>query len=144
MMEAINGVIKRGGPLTSSSKPSYAMKATQACKIIGYALEDADHEGTIQVFAHLSENTTPQVAALTKQLDETKAANANLEARVNQLEQQNTDLATRLSKLEQNAAASRLSSQPESFNMFNLSSLIVIGGVMIVQLQRRKRRGGQR
>jgi len=52
-----NGAIKRGDPITSSSKPGYGMKATQACRIIGYALEDADHEGRIQVFANLSESS---------------------------------------------------------------------------------------
>jgi hypothetical protein len=81
-----NGAIHRGDPLTSSSKPGYAMKATQACKIIGYALEDANAEGTIQVFAHLSESTATQVAALNKQLDELKAQNAELDARLTALE----------------------------------------------------------
>lgn len=42
-----NGPIKRGDPLMSSSKPGYAMKATDACKIIGYALEDAKAEEQI-------------------------------------------------------------------------------------------------
>jgi hypothetical protein len=50
-----NGAIKRGDPITSSSQPGYGMKATKACKTIGYALEDADREGNIQVFAHLNE-----------------------------------------------------------------------------------------
>ncbi|MBI1743905.1 hypothetical protein HYR54_12690 [Candidatus Acetothermia bacterium] len=67
-----NGPIKRGDPITSSSKPGYGMKATQACKVIGYALEDADKEGTIQVFAHLSENAAPEVAALRAQVQELK------------------------------------------------------------------------
>ena len=40
------------------------MKATQACKIIGYALEDADKEGMIQDFAHMSEYAAPEVNAL--------------------------------------------------------------------------------
>src|SRR5262249_566063 len=35
-----NGPIHRGDPITSSSKSGYGMKATGACKIIGYALED--------------------------------------------------------------------------------------------------------
>jgi hypothetical protein len=81
-----NGAIKRGDPLTSSSKPGYAMKATQACKIIGYALEDADHEGTIQVFAHLSENAAPEVAALRDQVKQLKEQNAALDARLTALE----------------------------------------------------------
>jgi hypothetical protein len=64
-----NGAIKRGDPLTSSSKPGYGMKATQACKIIGYALEDADQEGTIQVFANHGENAAPEIAALRTQVE---------------------------------------------------------------------------
>ncbi|MBI3460424.1 hypothetical protein HY009_05790 [Candidatus Acetothermia bacterium] len=65
-----NGPIKRGDPITSSSKPGYGMRATQACKIIGYALEDADKEGTIQVFAHLSENAAPEVTQLRAKVQE--------------------------------------------------------------------------
>ncbi|MBI1743902.1 hypothetical protein HYR54_12675 [Candidatus Acetothermia bacterium] len=71
-----NGPIKRGDPITSSSKPGYGMKATQACKIIGYALEDADKEGTIQVFAHLSENAAPEVTALRAKVSELEQARA--------------------------------------------------------------------
>src|SRR5262249_8053690 len=73
-----NGVIHRGDPLTSSSKPGYAMKATGACRIIGYALEDANTEGTIQVFAHLSENSAPEVATLRGQVDTLKQENETL------------------------------------------------------------------
>lgn len=80
------GFIRRGDPLTSSSKPGYAMKATAACKTIGYALEDARADGTIQVFAHTGENAAPQVA--------------QLQNRVQELEQQNAALAARLAALE--------------------------------------------
>jgi hypothetical protein len=64
-----NGPIKRGDPITSSSKPGYGMKATQACKIIGYALEDTDKEETIQVFAHLSEYAAPEVTRLQERVN---------------------------------------------------------------------------
>ncbi|HEY2987633.1 MAG TPA: hypothetical protein VGL11_07895 [Candidatus Binatia bacterium] len=73
-----NGPIKRGDPITSSSKPGYGMKATQACKIVGYALEDADKEGKIQVFAHLSEYTAPQVAKLQTQIEQLRQENTEL------------------------------------------------------------------
>src|SRR5712692_1274159 len=59
---------KRGDPLASSSKPGYGMKATQACKIIGYALEDAEQEGIIQVFANHGEHAAPEVTALRVQV----------------------------------------------------------------------------
>lgn len=41
-----NGVIKTGDALTSSSTPGYAMRATRAGNIIGYAFEDFD--GSVQ------------------------------------------------------------------------------------------------
>lgn len=55
------------------------MKATQACKVVGYALEDADQEGTIQVFANHGESAAPEVAAL-------REANAALNARLQAIE----------------------------------------------------------
>jgi hypothetical protein len=93
-----NGPIRRGDPITSSSKPGYGMKATQACKIVGYALEDANKEGTIQVFAHLTDYAAPAVAALQAQVRQLlreksaqmaalKTRGATLGARVSALEQ---------------------------------------------------------
>lgn len=82
-----NGIIRRGDPLTSSSKPGYAMKATNACKIIGYALDDANTEGTVQVFAKTGENSAPEVATLRAQITELKQQNAALEQRLARLEQ---------------------------------------------------------
>lgn len=81
-----NGAIRRGDPLTSSSKAGYGMKATGACKIIGYALEDATEDGTIQVFAHLSENAAPGVAVLRAEMEALKQQNAALAARLDALE----------------------------------------------------------
>jgi hypothetical protein len=81
-----NGAIKRGDPLTSSSKPGYGMKATSACKIIGYALEDADKEGTIQVFADFGESAAPEVTALRTQVQELQDQNAALDARLDAIE----------------------------------------------------------
>ena len=82
-----NGPIQRGDALTSSSKPGYAMKATQACKTIGYALEDADRDGTIQVFAGHGENAAPEVASLRNQMKQLQERNTALEARLAALEQ---------------------------------------------------------
>jgi len=45
-----NGPIVSGDPLTSSSKPGVAMRATKAGKSIGYALEGADKDGKVLVF----------------------------------------------------------------------------------------------
>jgi hypothetical protein len=88
-----NGAIKRGDPLTSSSKPGYAMKATSACKIIGYALEDANAEGKIQVFADLGDNASAEVATLRAEVKKNNAEIAELKRQVEflmeQLAQQN-------------------------------------------------------
>ena len=91
-----NGTIKRGDPITSSSKPGYGMKTTQACKIIGYALEDAKQEGTIQIFANLSEYSAQPVArlqadnaVLNEQQQSQRKHNAAMEERLSGLEQEN-------------------------------------------------------
>ncbi|MBI1816623.1 MAG: hypothetical protein HYR72_16725 [Deltaproteobacteria bacterium] len=96
-----NGLIKRGDPITSSSKPGYGMKAISACKIIGYALEDADREGTIQVFAQQSESAAPEVAALRSQVRALRQENAVLAARLEAMAEPNRALEARLSALEQ-------------------------------------------
>jgi hypothetical protein len=86
-----NGPIKRGDPITSSSKAGYGMKATDACKVIGYALEDANVEGAIQVFANFGDNSAAQVQALAQ-----KAAG---------LEQENQSLKQELKAFEARLAA---------------------------------------
>lgn len=81
-----NGMIKRGDPITSSSKVGYGMKATGACKVIGYALQDASAEGTIQVFANAGENTLPELARLRQENLALKEQLASFEARLAALE----------------------------------------------------------
>jgi hypothetical protein len=82
-----NGTIKRGDPITSSSKPGVGMKSTGACRIIGYALEDADEDGTIQVFAHLSESTASVGSLLQTDVAALRRDNADLQTRLDRLEQ---------------------------------------------------------
>ncbi|MBI3660880.1 hypothetical protein HY230_10490 [Candidatus Acetothermia bacterium] len=82
-----NGPIKRGDPITSSSKPGYGMKATSACKVIGYALEDADKEGTIQVFSHLTEYAAPEVTRLQERV---KTLEEQLQQVLSQLQEMRT------------------------------------------------------
>lgn len=81
-----NGAIKRGDPITSSSKAGYGMKATGACKVIGYALEDANADGTIQVFANYGDNSAAQVAQLQKENQELKQQLMAIETRLMALE----------------------------------------------------------
>lgn len=59
-----NGIIKRGDPLTSSSRPGYAMKATGNGVIIGRALENFDgSSGTVALLEKAKgELTTEQFA----------------------------------------------------------------------------------
>lgn len=109
-----NGTVRRGDPLTSSSKPGYAMKATGACKVIGYALEDATAEGEIQVFANTGESTAIEVSKLRGEVDSLHSDNAALRLdnaalkQANQaLQAQLTALDARLSALEQGSVASR-------------------------------------
>ena len=97
------GAIHRGDPITSSSTPGAGMKATGACKTIGYALQDATTNGTIQVFAAQGETTAPAVARLQGQVRELRQANATLTAR---LHRQTVSLAARVTALEQALRAS--------------------------------------
>jgi len=82
-----SGVIHRGDAITSSSKAGYGMKAGGGCKIIGYALEDASVEGTIQVFAHLGESAAADVATFRAEMEQLRQENAALNARLTALEQ---------------------------------------------------------
>ena len=63
-----NGPIRVGDPLTSSSKPGVAMRATKAGKIVGYALEDAQQDGKILIWlqpgTYIPENLLDQLNQL--------------------------------------------------------------------------------
>ncbi|MBI1741895.1 collagen-like protein [Candidatus Acetothermia bacterium] len=67
-----NGSIKIGDPLTSSSKPGVAMKATKTGKIIGYALESASNAGQVLVFIQPGFYVPTQVVEQLNQLLENK------------------------------------------------------------------------
>jgi hypothetical protein len=59
-----NGSIRVGDPLTSSSKPGAAMKATRAGKIVGYALEPATKDGQVLMFVQAGYYAAPELTAL--------------------------------------------------------------------------------
>ncbi len=99
-----NGAIKRGDPITSSSKAGYGMKATGACKIIGYALEDADREGRIQVFANLGESSSTQVKNLRAQFEQLQRGR---DAEVETLKSENAAIKARLEMLERGSTAKK-------------------------------------
>jgi hypothetical protein len=88
-----NGAIKRGDAITSSSTPGAGMKATGACRTIGYALEDADQDGTIHVFAHLGDSSAGEVASLRAQMQEK-------DEQIQAMREQNAAMEVRLAALE--------------------------------------------
>src|SRR5690606_36999510 len=49
-----NGTIAAGDPLTSSSVPGVAVKATGAAQIVGYALTGTSVDGTVQISLNVS------------------------------------------------------------------------------------------
>jgi hypothetical protein len=93
------------------------MKATQACKIIGYALEDADHEGQIQVFANHGESTAPAVTSL--------------QAQVKELQDQNVSLDARLTALEQTQSEQTPAPSAPSRDVVLFGALFAIGGIVV-------------
>jgi len=67
------------------------MRATQACRIIGYALEEANEEGVIQVFANTSEHTVSEIARLRAELATLWDTVDRLEERLQQARRNNTE-----------------------------------------------------
>ncbi len=59
-----NGAVHVGDPLTSSSHPGVAMKATAAGKIIGYALAPASKNGKVLMFVQPGYYAAPQLDQL--------------------------------------------------------------------------------
>lgn len=94
-----NGSIAAGDPLTSSSQPGAAMKATRAGKIIGYAMETKESDGKVLVLIQPGYFMPEEQVATQQQTAALQKQNADLEARVTALEQ---------------AAAANLSAQARS------------------------------
>lgn len=67
-----NGPIQVGDPLTSSSTPGGAMKATRAGKILGYALESVSMDGKVLLFVEPGYYIPPKQLELLNQIDELK------------------------------------------------------------------------
>jgi hypothetical protein len=73
-----NGAIRVGDPLTSSSHPGVAMKATAAGKIIGYALAPATRNGKVLMFVQPGYYAAPQLAQLHRENLQLHRENAGL------------------------------------------------------------------
>lgn len=95
-----NGLIRRGDSLTSASRPGYAARASDACKTIGYALEDAYTDGTIRVLAQPGENSAAQVAQLREQMDALEQANQLLLQENRHMKTENALLESKLAAIE--------------------------------------------
>src|SRR6202007_565961 len=74
-----NGPIHIGDPLTSSSTPGTAMKASRAGKILGYALEAASREGKVLLFVQPCYYIPPQQLAMLNQIVELQAQVSELQ-----------------------------------------------------------------
>jgi hypothetical protein len=95
-----NGPIAIGDPLTSSSEPGVAMKATQAGKIIGYAMQssDAAEDGKLLVWLQLG-MYIPQ-ATLDALNSDTFATPTGVDAEIAELKTQIAELAAQLANLQ--------------------------------------------
>ncbi len=91
-----NGPIRQGDPITSSPQPGYGMKATEPGRIVGYALEDADEEGTIRVVVQVGDHLgdaperidrlEAEVLAMQQERESLLQQYAGLEARLTAME----------------------------------------------------------
>ncbi len=95
-----NGPIRRGDPITLSSTAGWGMKATNAGRIIGYALEDIDKPGMIQVMTQAGYHHPPG-----EDTGMTYPDTTHVDTRISALEQENAELKKRLTLLEAKLSA---------------------------------------
>lgn len=99
-----NGPIAVGDPLTTSSRPGVAMKATEAGQIIGYALQSSDSakEGKLLVWLQVGLYLPPATLdAINTSARPAAATSAATDATVAQLQAQIAGLTAQLTKLSQ-------------------------------------------
>jgi hypothetical protein len=89
-----NGPVLVGDPLTSSSTPGVAMKATRAGKVLGYALESMSMDGKVLVFVEPGYYIPPKQLDLLNRIDE-------LETQVSELQGLKAQALEREAELEQ-------------------------------------------
>ena len=75
-----NGPIRRGDPIASSSTPGAGMRSLGACRIVGYALEDTETDGTINVIARLGDDAGAVVEDLALRIEKLEARLAAAES----------------------------------------------------------------
>lgn len=128
-----NGPIAVGDPLTSSSTPGAAMKATQAGQIIGYALQSSAEvsDGRLLAWLQLGHYLPPQLMAALNDGATSAQTVAALKERNAVLEQQVATLDARLAALERSGSAASLPSP-----WLGLAGLAAIGLVFGVGLRR--------
>ncbi len=112
-----NGPIAVGDPLTSSSTPGVAMKATQAGQILGYAMQSSDEaaSGKLLAWLQLGHYLPPQLMATLNEgasapqtVEALKAQNETLTQQVSAMRAENAALDARLTALERGNAAAGL------------------------------------
>ncbi|MFN8471151.1 MAG: hypothetical protein U0822_02930 [Anaerolineae bacterium] len=143
-----NGPIAVGDPLTSSSTPGVAMKATQAGQIIGYAMQSSDEAagGKLLVWLQLGHYLPPQlVAALNngasalQNAAALKTQNEALTQQVASLKADNAAMDARLTALERNSGTASL-----PLPWLGATGLGVVGLVVGVGFRRVSRSRDQR
>lgn len=102
-----NGPIAVGDPLTSSSTPGVAMKATQAGQIIGYAMQssDAAKDGKLLVWLQLGAYIPPELLAtlnhsVVPNEDEYDLSITELQTQLSELSAQVVELSAQVDKLQ--------------------------------------------
>ena len=141
-----NGLIAVGDPLTSSSQPGIAMKATQPGKIIGYALESKNEPGKVLAlvqpgyFLPSGElDARQQTTDLKTQNAELKQELSTLAARMAAREQQNVTTEARLAAIEQTL---QNGNAPTLANTLTFSpAWLVVAGITLIGMLLARRFG---
>jgi len=94
-----NGPIQVGDPISSSSKPGVGMKATEAGKIVGYALEPAEKDGRVLVYVQPGYHAAPEMAKLRASAQKLNRRAQEQELELQTLRQDNARLRSELNAI---------------------------------------------
>ena len=145
-----NGAIAIGDPLTSATQPGAAMKATRGGKIIGYALEAAEHSGQALVLVQPGYFVPgdAQTEGLQAQVKTLEAQNAALQQQNAAQQEQNVALDARLTGLEQSLHPSDTrfqtaeSALPTTWVLLG-GLVVLVNGLLLTMVVVHMRRGGR-
>jgi len=94
-----NGTIQVGDPIASSSKPGVGMKATEAGKIVGYALEPGEKDGRLLVYVQPGYHAAPEMAKLRASAQKLNRRAQEQELELQTLRQDNARLRSELNAI---------------------------------------------